>query len=65
MFVDEHMFIYIYVNQIKTANNEVGDFFFCQSSDAVEWSCFISIHWIKWQMRHMKMQWGGAWETND
>ena len=30
MFVDEHMFIYIYiyVNQIKTANNAVGDLFF-------------------------------------
>ena len=39
MFVDEHMFIYIY---IKTANNVVGDLvFFCKSSDAVEWSCFF------------------------
>ena len=30
--------MYIYVNQIKTANNTVGDlvFFLCKSSDAVE-----------------------------
>ena len=31
------------VNQIKTANNAVGDLF-CKSSDAVEWSCFFLIH---------------------
>ena len=65
MFVDEHMY---YVNQIKTANNAVGDrvlFFFGKSSDAVEWSSFFLFHWIKWQMRHMKMQWGSARETND
>ena len=32
------------VNQIKTANNVVGDLFFCcccKSSDAAEWSCFF------------------------
>ena len=38
------MSIYIYVNQIKTANNAVGELVFfvcvCKSSDAVEWSCF-------------------------
>ena len=50
MSVDEHMFVYTYiyvcvcvcVNQIKTANNTVGDlvlFFIGKSSDAVEWSC--------------------------
>ena len=43
------MYIDIYVNQIKTANNVVGNLFFlffvfCKSSDAVEWSCFFLIH---------------------
>ena len=42
------LLLYIYVNQIKTANNAVGDLvffvFFCKSSDAVEWSCFFLIH---------------------
>ena len=34
------------VNQIKTANNAVGNlgFFVCESSDAMEWSCFFLIH---------------------
>ena len=33
--------MFIYVNQIKTANNAVSDLvFFCKSSDAMEWSCF-------------------------
>ena len=39
--------MYIHVNQIKTANNVVGDlvfFFFCKSSDAVEWSRFFLNH---------------------
>ena len=44
---------------------DVAFFIFGKSSDAVEWSCFFLIHWIKWQMPHMKMQWGGARETND
>ena len=33
-----------YVNQIKTANNVVGDLgflFLGKSSDVVEWSCFF------------------------
>ena len=35
--------MYIHVNQIKTANNAVGDlvFIFWKSSDAVEWSCLF------------------------
>ena len=36
-------FIYmcVCVNQIKTANNAVGNLVFCKSSDAVEWSFFF------------------------
>ena len=38
------MCVCVCVNQIKTANNAVGDlvcFFFFKSSDAVELSCFF------------------------
>ena len=36
----------MYINQIKTATNAVGAlvFFFCKSSNAVEWSFFFLIH---------------------
>ena len=32
------VYVYIHVDQIKTANNAVGELFFCKSIDAVEWS---------------------------
>ena len=36
-----YIYIYIHVDQIKTANNAVGELgFFCKSSDAMEWSFF-------------------------
>ena len=35
------MYLYIHVNQIKTANNAVSPWFFCKSSNAVKWSCFF------------------------
>ena len=45
MFVDEHMFIF-YVNQIKTANNAVGDLGFFFVNLVMRWSghVFFFIH---------------------
>ena len=41
MFVDEHMFMSI---KFKQPTMRLANFFFCKSSDVVEWSCFFLIH---------------------